>query len=79
MSQLAEPDERPPTDPEAALRDARHDLLTMRDTVIGLQATVGQLRLRAERAEQRVHDMETSTTWRIGQKVLRPLRRMRGR
>jgi hypothetical protein len=53
---------------------ARHDILTMRDHIIGLEAELAVSKHAQGLSARRADALENSRTWQMGQKALTPLR-----
>jgi hypothetical protein len=64
-------------EPEAEVRHLRHQLLTSRDHAIGAEAEIAQLRAGQQDLEDVAKELQATTTWRIGSKIVGPLARMK--
>jgi len=56
--------------------DLRHRLLTSRDHAIGAEAEAAQWRLRYEQTAAALHTAYSSKTWRVGDAIVRPARKL---
>jgi septal ring factor EnvC (AmiA/AmiB activator) len=66
------------SDLEEQLHETRHRLLTSQDSLVGSEAEIVRLRRKFEaEIEQRIFEMKSSASWRIGNTVVRQLRWLR--
>jgi hypothetical protein len=62
---------------EAEVRHLRHQLLTSRDHAIGAEAEIAQLRASQQDLEDVAKELQATTTWRVGSRIVGPLARMK--
>jgi hypothetical protein len=63
------------SDLEVQLQETRHRLLTSQDSLVGSEAEIARLRRKFEvEIEERISEMRSSASWRIGNTVVRHLR-----